>query len=35
MEMFFKAVISLAVLIGVLAVVVLAFYIFFLVLNKW
>lgn len=35
MELLFKAVVSLAVLIGVLAVVVLAFYIFFLVLNKW
>ncbi len=35
MDLFFKAVISIAVLIAVLAVVIFAFYLFFLVLNKW
>lgn len=35
MDLFLKAVISIAVLIAVLAVVIFAFYLFFLVLNKW
>ena len=35
MDLFFKTVISIAVLIAVLVVVIFAFYLFFLVLNKW